>query len=93
VFASGINFIQSVMKRHQVVRKLNWGHTNSAQWPHKPTLLTSRKNSSLVQSNENNTLHMETYVHVDDSKCTKYSWWSKYNMGSRGCDLGARLLG
>ena len=44
VFASGKNFIPSVTKMHQVVRKLNWGHTNSAWWPHKPTLLTSRKN-------------------------------------------------
>jgi hypothetical protein len=30
VFTSGINFITGVMKMHQVVRKLNWGHANSA---------------------------------------------------------------
>jgi len=30
VFASGINFIPSVTKVHQVVRKLNWRHTKSA---------------------------------------------------------------
>ena len=43
VFAIGINFIPSFTKMHQLVRKLNWGHTNSAWWPHKPTLLTSGK--------------------------------------------------